>query len=50
MYNDCLSFTYLVVHIFVGVPRCRFLQSLADKVKLELASWKCKSLSMMGRV
>jgi len=38
------------VPIFVGAPKGRFLQPLADKVKLKLASWKGKSLSMMGRV
>ena len=36
--------------IFVGVPRGRFLQPLDNKVKLKLASWKGKSLSMIGRV
>ena len=36
--------------IFVGAPRGHFLQPLADKVKLKLASWKGKSLSMMGQV
>jgi len=45
-----LPFTYLGVHIFVGAPRSRFLQPLADKVKLKLASCKGKFLSMMGRV
>ena len=43
-----LSFNYLGVPIFVGAPKCRFLQPLTDKVKLKLASWKGKSLSMMG--
>jgi len=38
------------VHIFVGGPKSRFLQPLADKVKLKLASWKGKSLSMMDQV
>jgi len=36
--------------IFVGTTKCRFLQPLADKVKLKLASWKGKSLSMIGRI
>jgi len=36
--------------IFVSAPWGRFLQPLADKVKLQLASWKGKSLIMMGRV
>ena len=48
--HGCLPFNYLGVPIFVGVPTCRFLQPLADKVKLKLASWKGKSLSMMGRI
>ena len=43
-------FSYLGVPIFASAPKCRFLQPLADKVKLKLASWKGKSLSMMGRI
>ena len=31
-------FTYLRVFIFIGVPKCHFLQHLPDKVKLKLAS------------
>jgi len=48
--HGCLPFNYLGVPIFVGAPKCRFLQPLADKVKLKLASWKGKSLSMMGQI
>jgi len=48
--HGCLPFTYLGVPIFVGAPRGHFLQPLVDKIKLKLASWKGKSLSMMGRV
>jgi len=48
--HGCLSFTYLGVSIFVGAPKGQFLQPLTDKVKLKLASWKGKSLSMMGRI
>jgi len=48
--HDCLSFNYLGVLTFVGAPKCRFLQHLTDKIKLKLASWKGKSLSMMGRI
>jgi len=33
----CLPFNYLGVSIFVGAPKCRFLQPLVDKVKLKLA-------------
>ena len=29
---------YLGVSIFVGAPKCQFLQHLTDKVKLKLAS------------
>jgi len=32
--HGCLPFTYLGMPIFVGAPKCRFLQPLADKVKL----------------
>jgi len=48
--HGCLPFNYLGVPIFVGASKCRFLQPLVDKVKLKLASWKGKSLSMMGRI
>jgi len=46
--HGCLPFNYLGMPIFVGAPKCRFLQPLAGKVKLKLASWKGKSLNMMG--
>jgi len=46
----CFPFNYLGVSIFVDAPKCRFLQPLADKVKLKLASWKGKSLSIIGRI
>ena len=45
----CLPFTYLGVPIFIGAPKCRFLQPLTDKVKMKLTSWKGKSLILMGR-
>jgi len=45
-----IFFNYLRVSIFVGSPKARFLQPLIDKVRSKLASWKRKSLSMMGRV
>jgi len=48
--HGCFPFNYLGVYIFVGAPKCRFLQPLVDKVKLKLASWKGKSLNMMGRI
>ena len=46
----CFPFNYLVVFIFVGAPKSRFFQPLADKVKLKLTSWKGKSLSMMRQI
>jgi len=48
--HGCLPFSYLGVSIFVSAPKCRFFQPFADKVKLKLASWKDKSLSMMGHI
>jgi len=48
--HGCLPFNYLGVPIFVGASKCQFLQPLVDKVKLKLASWKGKSLSMMSRI
>ena len=48
--HGCLHFKYLGVLIFVGAPKSRFLQPLAIKFKLKLASWKGKYLSMMGRI
>jgi len=41
--HGCLRFNYLEVFIFVGAPKCRFLQPLTDKVKLKLTSLKGKS-------
>jgi len=46
--HGCLSCNYLGMPIFVGAPKCQFLQPLADKVKLKLTSWNGKSLSMMS--
>ena len=48
--HGCLPFNYLGVSIFIGAPKCRFLRPLANKVKLKLASWKGKSLSMMDQI
>jgi len=45
-----IPFNYLGVPIFVGSLKVRFLQPLMDKVRFKLASWKGKSVSMMGRV
>jgi len=48
--HGCLFFTYLGVSIFDGAPKFQFLQPLVDKVKLKLASWKGKSISMMSQI
>jgi len=45
-----LPFTYLGVPIFKGKPKAIYLQHIADKIKLKLASWKTSLLSMAGRV
>ena len=45
-----IPLNYLGVLIFVGDPKSRYFQSLADKVKTKLATWKGKSLSMMGMI
>jgi len=50
MLRAFLTFSYLSVPIFMGAPETKFLQLLADWVKLKLTSWKGKSLSMMGRI
>jgi len=36
--HGCFPFSYLGVSIFVGAQRGRFLQPLANKVKIKLAS------------
>ena len=48
--HGCFPFAYLGVSIFVGVPKCLFLQPFANKVKLKPTSWKCKTLSMMSQI
>jgi len=48
--HGCFPFNYLGMPIFVGAPKCRFLQHLPNKVKLKLASWKGKSLGIMGQI
>lgn len=40
---------YLGVPIFVGKPKVVHFLSLAGKIRLKLASWKAKLLSMAGR-
>lgn len=41
---------YLGVPIFVGKPKALNFLSLAGKIRLKLASWKAKLLTMTGRV
>ncbi|XP_026397126.1 uncharacterized protein LOC113291852 [Papaver somniferum] len=45
-----LPFRYLGVPIFQGKPKKSHLNGIMDIIKLKFAAWKCKSLSMMGRV
>jgi hypothetical protein len=43
-------FIYLGYPIFVGKPKSIHFRSIADKIKVKLASWKGSLLSIMGRV
>jgi hypothetical protein len=45
-----ISFNYLGCPIFIGKPKTVYFQSIADKIKVKLASWKGALLSIMGRV
>ncbi|KAL6205681.1 hypothetical protein ACLB2K_022935 [Fragaria x ananassa] len=45
-----LPFTYLGVPIFIGRPKRRYFQGLADRVKSRFSQWRGSSLSMAGRV
>lgn len=45
-----LPFSYLGVPLFVGVPRRRHLQGIADGIIAKFARWKGSSLSMAGRI
>lgn len=45
-----IPFTYLGVPIFVGRPKAYYFNHIADNIKLKLANWKAKLLSMAGRV
>lgn len=49
-YVDHLPFTYLGVPIFKGKLRTSHLQSIADRIKSKLDSWKGSMLSFVGRV
>ncbi|XP_058726157.1 uncharacterized protein LOC131597478 [Vicia villosa] len=47
---DYPPFVYLGVPIFIGKPKSKHLSFLADNIKIKLASWKVKMLSMAGRL
>lgn len=47
---DYPPFIYLGVPIFIGKPKAKYFDSLADNIKLKLATWKAKMLSMAGRL
>ena len=44
-----LPFMYLGVPVFQGRPRMRYFQSIADKVRNKLSSWKGRLLSQAAR-
>lgn len=44
------SFIYLGVHIFVGRPKAFYFNHIVDNIKVKLANWKAKVLSMVGRI
>lgn len=48
--SGSLPFSYLGIPLFKGKPRKRHLQSILDRIKLKLASWKGLLLTFMGRV
>ncbi|XP_058734177.1 uncharacterized protein LOC131605902 [Vicia villosa] len=43
-------FIYLGVPIFVGRPKVSYFNPIADNIRLKLAAWKARSLTMAGRV
>lgn len=45
-----LPFTYLGVPIFKGKPKARYLQPIADRIKVKLSAWRASLLSIAGRV
>ena len=45
-----LPFVYLGVPLFIGAPRTRYLQTIADSILARFARWKGSSLSMAGRI
>ena len=44
------SMTHFGIPLFVGAPRCHWLQPIADKIKSRISSWTGLSLSFMCRV
>ncbi|XP_058775196.1 uncharacterized protein LOC131649451 [Vicia villosa] len=42
-------FIYLGVPIFIGKPKACFFLPIADNIRLKLAAWKAKILTMAGR-
>lgn len=43
-------FTHLGVPIFAGKPKACFFLKITNNIRLKLAAWKAKFLSMVGRV
>lgn len=49
-HQSLFFFIYLRVSIFVGRPKGCYFQHIADSIKIKLANWKAKVLSMAGVV
>jgi len=45
-----IPFQYLGYPIFQGKPKCTYFQSIVDRIKVKLTTWKGVLLSIMGRV
>lgn len=45
-----LTFIYLGVPLFKGIPKASYFQSVADKIRIKLADWKASLLPIVGRV
>jgi len=45
-----IPFHYLGGPIFQGKPKCIHFQSIVDRIKVKLATWKGGLLSIMGRI
>ena len=50
MKRGTLPFSYLGDPLFVGAPKRKWLQPLADKICNKFSKWKGKSLSMASRL